>query len=525
MDDSYDTIVQLLKDRAAAEGDRPFLHFEGNQISYRELDLLTNRVGNGLAALGVAKGDTVCLMLPNCLEFVYSWLGLAKVGAVEVPVNTAHKGDMLSYLINDSDAKVLIIDARYLDRIKLIEDELPHLETLVIWAEEPHAPVDFKRLRCISYNELYSSDAELEDINLTAKDEFCILYTSGTTGPSKGVVMPHRYVIHTCFSNAAQLGYTREEVLYTCLPLFHGNAQILAVLPALVVSGQVHLYRRFSAGRFWEEINNCGATVTNLPGSVISILLKQPPSAKDRAHTLKKVFTAGTPKAALEQFEERFGITIYEGYGSTECGMILMNTVEDRRPGSIGKPTDGYRVAVFDDDDNALPAGSKGELVTRPEKPFCMMKWYYKMPDKTMEACRNLWFHTGDYAYYDEDGYYYFVDRKKDVIRRRGENISSFEVERAVNSHPKVLESAALAIPDPLGEYEVKVVAVPRPETELGYEELIAFCQERMADFMVPRYLEFKSALPKTPTDRVEKYKLRQEGINAATWDRLATGK
>ena len=521
----YDTIVQMLKDRASEEGDRPFLYFEGKEVSFAGMDLITNRVANSFAKLGVAKGDTVGLMLPNCLEFVYAWLGMSKIGAVEVPVNTAHKGDMLSYLINDSNAKVLVIDSRYLERIKLIEDELLHLETLVVWDEEPYEPLYFKRLSIVSFDELYEGSEELEDVGLTAQDEFCILYTSGTTGPSKGVVMPHRYVVHTCVSNAAQLGYTRDEVLYTCLPLFHGNAQILAVLPALVVGAKVHLFRRFSAGRFWNEVNACGATVTNLPGSVISILLKQPPTGKDRKHTLKKVFTAGTPKAALEQFEERFGAKIYEGYGSTECGMILMNTVKDRRPGSIGKPTDGYRVAVFDDNDNELPARIKGELVTRPEKPFCMMKWYYNMPDKTMEACRNLWFHTGDYAYRDEDGYYYFVDRKKDVIRRRGENISSFEVERSVNAHPKVLESAALAIPDPLGEYEVKVVVVPRSGVELEYDELIAFCRERMADFMVPRYLEFKDALPKTPTDRVEKYKLRQEGINAATWDRLATGK
>lgn len=522
---TFDTIIQMLKEKAMAEGDCPFLYFEGKEVSYGQLDLITNRVGNGFSKLGVGKEDKVALMLPNCLEFIYAWLGMAKIGAVEVPVNTAHKGDMLAYLINDSDAKVLVIDSRFLSRIKLIEDELSSLETIVVWEEEPYEPIYFKRLSIVSYDELYEGSENLEDLGLTAQDEFCILYTSGTTGPSKGVVMPHRYVVHTCVSNAAQLGYTRDEVLYTCLPLFHGNAQILAVLPAMVVSAKVHLYRRFSAGRFWNEINNCGATVTNLPGSVISILLKQPPSENDRKHTLKKVFTAGTPKAALEQFEERFGTTIYEGYGSTECGMILMNTVEDRRSGSIGKPTDGYRVAIFDDDDNELPAGSKGELVTRPEKPFCMMKWYFRMPDKTMEACRNLWFHTGDYAYRDADGYYYFMDRKKDVIRRRGENISSFEVERSVNAHPKVLESAALAIPDPLGEYEVKVVVAPRPDSELSYEELIAFCQERMAYYMVPRYLEFKAALPKTPTDRVEKYKLRQEGINSATWDRLTTGK
>jgi crotonobetaine/carnitine-CoA ligase len=178
-------------------------------------------------------------------------------------------------------------------------------------------------------------------------------------------------------------------------------------------------------------------------------------------------------------------------------------------------------VAIFDDEDNELLPGEKGEIVTRPEEPFCMMNGYYKMPDKTLEACRNLWFHTGDYGMRDEEGFYYFIDRKKDVIRRRGENISSFEVERSVNAHPKVLESAALAVPDPMGEYELKVVVVCRPGEELSPAELISFCEERMAYFMVPRYVEFRDSLPKTPTDRVEKYKLRLEGITGNTWDRL----
>jgi crotonobetaine/carnitine-CoA ligase len=295
----------------------------------------------------------------------------------------------------------------------------------------------------------------------------------------------------------------------------------MSVLAALAADARIELVRRFSAGRFWDDVAACGATATNLPGSVISILLKQPPGERERKHNLKLVFAAGTPRKAWEEFEERFGVKVYEGYGSTECGMILMNTVFERRVGSIGKPADGYQVTIVDDSDNELPPGQKGEIVTRPEKPFCMMKWYYKMPDKTLEACRNLWFHTGDYGVRDEEGFFYFVDRKKDVIRRRGENISSFEVERSVNSHPKVLESAALAVPDPLGEYELKVVVVPRPGSGLTPEELILFCEERMAHFMVPRYVEFRDFLPKTPTDRVEKYKLRQEGITGKTWDRL----
>jgi len=380
---------------------------------------------------------------------------------------------------------------------------------------------NFQKLTLLPFEDLYVGDMTLIGSEPLGQDDFCILYTSGTTGPSKGVVLPHKYVINLSISNANQLGYTENDVLYACLPLFHGNAQMMSILAAMAANASVVLVKRFSVSRFWEETDEYGATATNLPGSVISMLLKQDPSEKDVHHSLRQVFTAGTPKAAWEEFEQRFQVRIYEGYGSTECGMILMNTVSNRKVGTIGKPAKGYQVTIVDEADNQLLTGQVGEIVTRPEEPYCMMKWYYKQPDKTLEAYQNLWFHSGDYGYQDEEGFFYFVDRKKDVIRRRGENISSFEVERSVNTHPKVLESAAVAVPDPLGEYELKVVVVPRLNASLTPEELIAHCEERMANFMVPRYVELRGSLPKTPTDRVEKYKLRQEGVNNQTWDRL----
>lgn len=516
-----DSVFEFLKDKAARNGDRRLLHFEGRDVSYRELDLLTNRMANGLKDRGIGPGDKVCIMMANSLEFIYAWLGLVKIGAVEVPINTAHKGDLLSYLINNSDARFMIVDAHYLGTIAKIESGLTKLEKLVVWQEEQTERPIFQRLKLLAFENLLVKNETLRGIDLHGPDDFCILYTSGTTGPSKGVVLPHKYVINLSISNANQLGYSENDVLYACLPLFHGNAQLMSILAAMAANASVVLVRRFSVSRFWEEIDEYGATATNLPGSVISMLLKQDPSEKDVHHSLRKVFTAGTPRTAWEEFELRFKVQIYEGYGSTECGMILMNTVTDRKIGTIGKPSKGYQVTIVDEEDNQLLTGQVGEIVTRPEEPYCMMKWYYKQPDKTLEAYQNLWFHSGDYGYQDEEGYFYFVDRKKDVIRRRGENISSFEVERSVNTHPKVLESAAVAVPDPLGEYELKVVVVAKLNANLTPEELIVHCEERMASFMVPRYIELRDSLPKTPTDRVEKYKLRQEGVNDKTWDRL----
>lgn len=515
------SILEFIREKATKNGERGFLHFEDRHVSYKELDLITNRTANGLNDLGIGRDEKVCIMMPNCLEFIYTWLGLVKNGAVEVPINTAHKGDLLTYLINDSDARMMVLDSRYLNAIYKIETDLTKLETLVVWEEEQTEKPNFRRLKLIPFEKLYAQYETPPEIDVRGADDFCILYTSGTTGPSKGVVLSHKYVLNICTSNARQLGYTKDDVLYTCLPLFHGNAQLMSVLAAMAADAGVVLVRRFSASRFWEDIDESGVTATNLPGSVVTILLKQGLSEKDGGHSLRKVFTAGTPQGTWQEFEQRFNAQIYEGYGSTECGMILMNTVNERKTGAIGKPAEGYQVTIVDEEDNELAIGQVGEIVTRPTEPYSIMKWYYKMPDKTLEAYQNLWFHTGDYGYRDEDGYFYFVDRKKDVIRRRGENISSFEVERSVNAHPKVLESAAIAVPDVMGEYELKIVVVPKPGPILTPEELIAHCEDRMANFMVPRYVEFRDSLPKTPTDRVEKYKLRQEAVNDNTWDRL----
>lgn len=513
-------LLTFMQEKAAKNEERPFIHFEGREITYRELDQITNRLGNGLKNLGVIKGDKVAIMLPNCLEFVFVWLGIAKIGAVEVPVNTAHKGDLLAYLLNNSDAEILVVDSRYLEVVGGLAGELTKLRRLVVWNEA--APTNIPEttgFEVVSFQALYSGLEMLEDTGLAGPDDFCVLYTSGTTGPSKGVVMSQRYVLKAAQDNANILNYSNRDVLYTCLPLFHGNAQLFSILSAMIADARVVLVRRFSVSKFWQDIREHGATAFNAPGSVLAMLLKQQPQPEDANNPVRVCFTAGVPAAVWKEFEERFRVKILEGYGSTECGMVLMNTLAESREGSIGKPVPGYQVTLLDNEDNEVPVGQVGEIAARSTEPFLMMKGYYKMPAKSWEACRNLWFHTGDYARRDADGFYYFVDRKKDVIRRRGENISSFEVERAVNGHPKVLESAALAIPSDLGEYEVKIVVVPRPDSKPTHIELYQFCQERMAYFMVPRYIEFREHLPKTPTDRVEKYKLRQEGLTANTWD------
>jgi len=317
--------------------------------------------------------------------------------------------------------------------------------------------------------------------------------------------------------------YTENDCLYNALPLFHGNAQQLSFMPALLSGARTVLAERFSASRFWDDVKRFGCTEFNSLGSIVPILYKADPKPDDADNPLRIMVTAATPKDIFQAFEERFGLTLVEIYGMTEFGLPLMNTLKNRKPGSCGKPR---RCAVKLLDDNEMEAGPNtvGELLVRPDKDYCMLLEYYKMPEKTVEAWRNLWFHSGDYFRYDEEGYYYFVDRKKDALRRRGENISSYVVEKVINTHPSVLESAAIAVKSELGEDEVMICLTLKEGKSLTPEELMAHCEERMAYFMVPRYVRIMDQLPKTPTERIQKAKLREEGITNHTWDGEAAG-
>ncbi|MBX3276958.1 MAG: AMP-binding protein [Acidobacteria bacterium] len=520
---------RLLAARAARYGDRRFLSFRGDQeISYRDLDLSANRFANGLRALGLNHGGKLAVMLPNCPEYLSLLFGAARLGAVTVPINTAYKGDLLAHIINNSDAEMLALDVQYLESLNNIADRLNNLRTIILYSaaedaiSEPGLLKD--RYKFYHIGSLGAALADEPEADVRHTDPVMILYTGGTTGPSKGVVMTHHFYYFYARLVAQSIGYRESDVSYTCMPLFHINAQIGSIVSALYAGAQAALYERFSAGSFWDEICASGATVFLGMGAVGNILMKNAPSPADADNKVRLAVIV-PPPGDLEGFEKRFGLrVIYETFGMTEGLIIPPKLVEPRRPGCCGKPVPDYEVQIVDDDDSALPAREVGEIVMRPRAPYTMMSGYYKMPEATLEAFRNLWFHTGDHGYFDEEGYLYYVGRKKDAIRRRGENISAFEIESAVNQHPAVLESAAIAAPSELGEDEVKIAVVLKPGMQVGHEELIRFCEARMAYFMVPRFVEFKDALPKNPSQRIEKYKLRAEGVNAATWDREKAG-
>jgi carnitine-CoA ligase len=515
---------ELIEDRAKRLGDKIFLRFKDQNISYNEINRYTNRCANAFKNLGIGKGDKVSIMLPNCPEFLYLWFGLAKCGAVEVPVNTSYKGEFLRHIVDQSDSKILVISHEFLDRLKLIENALKKVEKVVVLGDIQKQEVAGFKIPMMSFEEFFNNSEDPVDVKVLPSDALSIIYTSGTTGLSKGALGPHNFWIVCAEKMLEYREGGKDDIFYTFMPFYHFNAQCLTTVTTLVAEAQMVIAERFSASRFWDDARHYGATQFNYLGGVIPILAKQPERPNDADNPIRIALGAGCPPAVMEEVEKRFGIKCLEGFGMTEIGIPIHVRVNDRRPGSCGKPMDIYEIKLFDDQDKEVPVGEVGEIVFRPREPFIMMLEYYNMPEKTLEAFRNLWFHTGDLAKKDADGYFYFVDRKKDALRRRGENISSFEVERVVNSHPSVLESAAVAVPSELGEDEVKICVVLKPGATLIPEELIKYCNDRMPYFAVPRFVEFMESLPKTPTDRVEKYKLKQAGITTNTWDREKAG-
>lgn len=515
---------ELIEDRVKKNSDKIFLRFKDQSFTYREMDGYANRCANAFQKHGMTKGDKISIMLPNCPEYIFIWWGSAKMGAVEVPINTAYKGEFLRHIIDQSDSKILFIDHEWLDRVKLIEDNLKKVQKVVVLGGLTKEEAAGSKIPLMSWEEFFNAPETPVDIKIYPHDPQNIIYTSGTTGLSKGALGPHKFWIVT----AEQLLPLREggpdDIFYTFMPLYHMNGQCLTVISALIAEGQVVISDKFSASRFWEDIRKYKATQFNSLGAVIPILEKQPVKTDDIDNTVKVVLSGGCPQDVMGRFETRFGVKCLEGWGMTEVGIPVHTTLLDRKPGSCGQPLPIYEIKLLDDEDNEVPVGVPGEICFRPKEPFTMMLEYYNMHDKTLETFRNLWFHSGDLAKRDVDGFLYFEDRKKDSLRRRGENISSFEVERAINSHPKVLESAAVAVRAEMPEDEVKICVVLKPGQKLAPEELIAYAVDRMPYFAVPRFVEFMDSLPKTPTERVQKYLLKQAGITPNTWDREKVG-
>jgi crotonobetaine/carnitine-CoA ligase len=529
-------LAEILRKRAEDHPDRDYLKFADRPwVSYGEINARANRVANALVARGVEPGESVSVMLPNCEEFLPVWFGILKAGAVMSSINTAYKGDFLSWTINLVEARKLVVSDLYLDRLDLIKDELPKLEHVIVHESGKREGPD-PALRWEPLSELMSAPDSEPGIAYSWTDDARIMFTSGTTGRSKGVIKQNAADYFSARGLLEGLAVLKGgdvsslagDTFFSCLPLFHSNAQVLSGYPALVAGGRVAYVERFSSSRFWKQVIEAEATIFNSIGAVSYFIWSIPPSDLDRAHKVHTVFAAPAPKDIYHEFEERFGVRFIEGYGLTETGMATyMDPTRPPIPGSCGKANPGYEVTIVEPGtDRPLPPDTPGEIVVDMKIPNIVMRAYYGMPEKTAEDFRNLKLHTGDLGRMDPDGYVYFMDRVKDYIRRRGENVSSMEVEKIVSSHDAIREAAAIGVKAGEGassEDEIMVVAIPEGQAP-DPVELTHWLAERMPYFMVPRYLRFVDTLPKTPTERVQKVKLRDEGITADTWDREAAG-
>lgn len=530
------TLPAVLEYQAEHRPDRPFFSWmdDGRAQSFSEVNATVNRLAHGLAAFGVTKGDMVGILLPNCPEFIYAWFALSKLGAVELAISDAYKGSFLVHPISLAKARVLITNAELAQRIAEIEDDLPSVERIVI-VDHPAGSAasvpKFHRIVASRFEDLFTADVSNPGVVVTPADTAAVLMTSGTTGPSKGVVMPHSQFYFFAEEDVQLTRLRQDDVYMTAFPLFHGNAQFLTVYPSLIAGAHVVLYPRFSASDWAGRARRSGATVTNLLGATMAFILAHPPSENDKTHRVRCIYAAPLSPDLAGKFTERFGVKEYvDGFGQTEISNVFMTPPDaPRPPGASGVLVDQWfeiRLANPETDEE-VPEGEIGELLVRNKAPGIMSTEYLGMPEKTVETKRNLWFHTGDALRRDPQGWYYFVDRVKDALRRRGENISSFEVEAGVRSHPAVADCAVIGVraDQAAGEDEVMAYVVLNEGAEVSFEALIAWCDARMPAFMVPRYIEVIPQLPRTATEKVQKKVLRERGVTPNTWDRLQNSK
>ena len=526
-------LPKVLKEQSEKNGNKDFLQFSyNNSLTYSEVNTLANRIANSLNKLGVNKGEKVSVYMPNSLELCLSWFGILKNGSVMVPINTAYVMDFLQYIIESSDSKIIIIAEEYMDRLKNIEDRIPLIENVIVWPREEKSSLDLMnykgKAKIYSWKEFVESgDKNEPEVEITHLDHARLMYTSGTTGRSKGVVRPCAADYSSAMNYSLVMDITPDDVVFTCLPLFHSNAMVMGVYPAMIQGAKVVVEEKYSASNFWKWMKDFKITKFNLVGVMSYFMWNAPVVPEENEHNVKLVLGSPAPHDIIVEFMERFGIKFMEGYGLTEVGQCtFMRPGEPFRIGSCGKESPGYEIKIVNPDtDEELPPDTPGELVLRPRIPNICLHYYHKMPEKTVSDFRNFWFHTGDLCRKDDDGYIFFMDRVKDYIRRRGENISSFEVENMVSSHPGINEAAAIAVKvDEEGRYsedEVMIVVVKEKDENLDPKEIIEFLKPIMPKFMIPRFIKFRDSLPKTPTNRVQKAKLREEGVTDDTWDSL----
>lgn len=514
------TVGALLAHQAERFTSRRVLTCDGRDYTYAEMEAESNRYARGLRAFVPEPGGRVCVMLPNCTEFLLVWLGLAKLGGITAAINNGFRGHGLARVINLAQSEVLIASTEHAVHIAEIASDLTDVR-YVIWLRESDAqlPDLGERLESLDLAEVVAGDTTPCLTAVGPADPLMFVYTSGTTGSSKAVEISHTFARHYARESMTHMELTEEDVLFSAYPLYHVDALLAIFLAAVSCGGRAVIGRRFSVSGFWPTVKANGVTVTTLMGAALTMLYKAPDQPDDGYNPMRLIIAAPAP-TTWRELEERFQLKVRESYGATECSNIVWEPLDEpHRDGACGKADEFFQLAIVDDEDNVLPAGKSGEIVVRPNAPSAHMNGYFANDAATRAAWRNLWYHTGDLGFLDDDGWLHYQGRKTDSLRRRGENISAYEVEEALQEHPSVAEAAVIGVPSEMTEDDVKAVLRLSDGAELDAQALIAWCVGRMARFMVPRYVEFTDELPKSSTGKVQKHVLRDTWKNARTFD------
>ena len=524
------TLPALLERRLADDPDGEYLDVCGTKLTASGVATTAGSLAGAFRSLGAQPGDRVATLLENSPEALLAWWATVLAGGVSVPINTAYKGEYLRHQLADSGSRVLVVEASLAERAAAVVGQLPSLEHVVVVGEqEGVAGRPTHR-----WADLLGSEPTDAGWGRRPSDLATFIYTGGTTGPSKGCMLSHHY--HSALTRQIGICWKRrpDDVVWTPLPLFHFNVLTTAVVGALLFGGRAAIERRFSVSRFWPEINRTDATITSTLGTMAYLLAhdvdrpEMPRSGRPEANgTLRLIGAAPLPVEVDRVIQERFAVATFSGaYGVTEASLVSWQPPGvQNRPNAAGVVNDEYfDVRIFDDEDRELPRGTEGEIVLRPKRAHVMFEGYWGRPEATVESSRNWWYHTGDVGRIDEDDFLYFVDRKADYLRRRGENISSFEVERILMGHGQLADVAVHAVPSELTEDDLKVTATLVEGATLSPEELFRWCIDRLPYFALPRYVEFRSELPRSPVGRVLKRELRDEPLGPGVWDAEAAG-
>ncbi|MGH7659555.1 MAG: AMP-binding protein, partial [Vulcanimicrobiaceae bacterium] len=506
---------------------------DGPQLTFSDVNRSTNRIAWGLLQRGVRKGQRIAILMKNSLAHVYVWLACAKIGAVDVPINVSYKGEFLKHQLNQCRASILVADTDVLDSVSAIAPDLSWLQTVIVYGDEPNRELSCQlggRFELHRYEKLDAHREGNPGVEVAPWEPASVMFTSGTTGLSKGAILSHAHLYFFSEQTLQLHELGPDDVYLNPFPLFHGSGRVHGVYPSLIAGCRCVLYEKFSARQFLDRAYGSGGTVSNLLGGMIPLLSDLPPTSRDRGHSLRSILATPVPYSIVDGFKERYEIAdVLEVIGMTETCWPIITPRNSRPPkGAAGLlAAEWYETKIADPEtDEEVAVGQVGELLVRNRIPWTISLGYENMPDQTVETWRNLWFHTGDAVKRDADGWYYFVDRIKDSIRRRGESVSSFEVERQLLAHPQIADAAVVAVrPDAaINDDEIKAYIIPSAEADLDLSVLVKWCESRLPHFAVPRYYEFVTELPKTPTGKVRKAVLREKGLNGKTWDRLSAG-